>query len=313
VVGKSLESLRSSLPTDLQRSLRSDLSVKQLSNAVKMVSKGLSVLPAYWFAAGKNSSTSNATATPPPPTTTTTLPHPGTLKGWSVPLRKTGGRNHHGKITVRHRGGGFKRRIRLLDTHRKDDVMGVESWKVERIEHDPNRSGKIALLRGTESGGLRYILATERMETGSIICNKSSNSNNNSTSDGACLALKEIPLGSQIHSIESSPGRGGQLVRAAGTCATLVGKDLDGIRGSVRLPSGAIKKLLLTCRAVLGRVSNGDWQNRVIGKAGRSRNLGRRPTVRGVAMNAVDHPHGGGKGGRSKGKPTQSIWGWTCK
>ena len=103
------------------------------------------------------------------------------------------------------------------------------------------------------------------------------------------------------------------MVRSAGTCATLVGKDLDGVRGSVRLPSGANKKLLLACRAVIGRVGNIDWQNRVIGKAGRNRNLGRRPSVRGVAMNAVDHPHGGGKGGRSKGKPSQSIWGWVCK
>lgn len=222
-----------------------------------------------------------------------------------MPLRKTGGRNHHGKITVRHRGGGFKRRIRILDTERKDSAD--RSWIVERIEHDPNRSAKIALVRGKDSQEFKYILATERMKAGTII------NNNQGPQDGACMALKDIPLGSQIHSIECSPGRGGQLVRSAGTCATLVGKDLDGIKGSVRLPSGKTKKLLLSCRAVLGRVSNVEWQNRVIGKAGRSRNLGRRPTVRGVAMNAVDHPHGGGKGGRSKGKPSQSIWGWVCK
>ena len=258
-----------------------------------MVSKGLTnSLPSHWFINEINPLKIG-------------LPRPGALKGSSVPLRKTGGRNHHGKITVRHRGGGFKRRIRILDTDRKD--FGTEVWKVERIEHDPNRSGKIALVRSNQNQEFRYILATEKMQVGSVI------SNNQGPQDGACMALKDIPLGSQIHSIESSPGRGGQLVRAAGTSATLVGKDLDGIRGSVRLPSGSIKKLLLACKSVIGRVSNPEWQNRVIGKAGRNRNLGRRPTVRGVAMNAVDHPHGGGKGGRSKGKPTQSIWGWVCK
>lgn len=275
----------------LQSELKPDLTAKQLSSALKMVSKGMDTLPPHWFSS--------------PSLFSKELPRPGALKGWSVPLRKTGGRNHHGKITVRHRGGGFKRRIRILDTNRTD--FSTESWTVERIEHDPNRSGKIALVRGADSNNLRYILATEKMKPGSLI------SNTQGPQDGSCLSLKEIPLGSQIHSIESNPGRGGQLVRSAGTCATLVGKDLDGIRGSVRLPSGATKKLLLACRAVIGRVGNIDWQNRVIGKAGRSRNLGRRPTVRGVAMNAVDHPHGGGKGGRSKGKPSQSIWGWTCK
>ncbi len=283
--------MRTSLPVNLQSALKPDLTVKQLSSAVKMVSNGLSsTLPSHWFIK---------------PPVSDILPRPGALKGWSEPLRKTGGRNHHGKITVRHRGGGFKRRIRILDTARKD--FSSEAWKVERIEHDPNRSAKIALVRGQQSGELRYILATEKMQVDSIV------SNTQGPKDGACMSLKEIPLGSQIHSIESSPGRGGQLVRAAGTCATLVGKDLDGVKGSVRLPSGSIKKLLLTCRAVIGRVGNIDWQNRVIGKAGRNRNLGKRPTVRGVAMNAVDHPHGGGKGGRSKGKPTQSIWGWVCK
>lgn len=274
----------------MQNTLRPDLTEKQLSSAAKMVSKGFSNLPNHWFTIGH--------------LPIGQLPRPGALKGWSSPLRKTGGRNHHGKITVRHRGGGFKRRIRTLDIHRTEST---ENWKVERIEHDPNRSAKIALIRGEGTGELRYILATEKMENGTIL------SNSQGPQDGTCMTLKDIPLGSQIHSIESSPGRGGQLVRAAGTSATLAGKDLDGIRGSVRLPSGKIKKLFLTCRAVIGRVSNGDWQNRVIGKAGRNRNLGRRPTVRGVAMNAVDHPHGGGKGGRSKGKPTQSIWGWTCK
>lgn len=272
------------------------MTVKQLSSAVKMVSKGLQ-LPSHWFIDKMSSGDGDGSVS---------LPRPGALEGFSVPLRKTGGRNHHGKITVRHRGGGFKRRIRILDTDRQE--FGKEAWTVERIEHDPNRSAKIALVRSkTSSQALRYILATEKMQVGSVI------SNVHGPQDGACMSLKEIPLGSQIHSIESVPGRGGQLVRAAGTCATLVGKDLDGIKGSVRLPSGSIKKLLLTCRAVIGRVSNIDWQNRTIGKAGRTRNLGRRPTVRGVAMNAVDHPHGGGKGGRSKGKPTQSIWGWVCK
>ncbi len=283
------------MPVDLESTLKPEMTVKQLSSAVKMISKGLAgSLPSHWFLKKFN------------PLQITALPRPGALEGSSVPLRKTGGRNHHGKITVRHRGGGFKRRIRILDTARSKN-FSQEAWSVERIEHDPNRSAKIALVRGKSTQELRYILATEKMQIGTLV------SNTLGPQDGACMSLKEIPLGSQIHSIESVPGRGGQLVRAAGTCATLVGKDLDGVRGSVRLPSGSTKKLLLSCRAVIGRVGNIEWQNRVIGKAGRSRNLGRRPTVRGVAMNAVDHPHGGGKGGRSKGKPSQSIWGWVCK
>lgn len=296
--------MREKLPEELKSALRSDLNRKQLSGALKMVSRGLEwKVPLFWFTEGAKRAKMAVSEE---------LPRPGALEGWSIPLRKTGGRNHHGKITVRHRGGGYKRRIRILDTFRNAEEYcgGGDCWRVERIEHDPNRSAKIALIRGQGSANrhqFRYILATEKMQTGSIV------SNSRGPTDGACLSLKDIPLGSQIHSIESSPGRGGQLVRSAGTCATLVGKDLDGLRGSVRLPSGKIKKLLLTCRAVIGRVGNVDWQHRVIGKAGRMRNLGRRPVVRGVAMNAVDHPHGGGKGGRSKGKPTQSIWGWVCK
>jgi large subunit ribosomal protein L2 len=153
---------------------------------------------------------------------------------------------------------------------------------------------------------MRYVLATQAMAPGSAL-------SNDQALDGATLPLREIPLGTVIHNIECIPGRGGQLVKAAGTFATLVGKELDGVRGSVRLPSGSVKRLLLGCRATVGRVGNEEWQNRVLGRAGRVRRLGRRPKVRGVAMNAVDHPHGGGKGGRGKGKPSQSLWGWTCK
>ncbi len=267
--------------------LKSDLRPKQVKAASKMHSLGLQ-LPSYWL---KHQ---------PIPA----IPKPGALPGHTVSLRKTGGRNHHGKITVRHRGGGFRRRIRLLDTKRQN-LPASEGWRIVRLEHDPNRSAQIALTRN-KAGEMRYVLATQSMTPGAIL-------SNDQAVDGATLSLKEIPLGSAIHNIECIPGRGGQLVRAAGTFATLVGKDLDGVRGSIRLPSGSIKKLLLGCRATVGRVGNAEWQNRVLGSAGKVRRLGRRPKVRGVAMNAVDHPHGGGKGGRGKGKPSQSIWGWTCK
>lgn len=231
------------------------------------------------------------------------IPPRGCVKELSMAKRKGGGRNHHGKITVRHIGGGFKRRIRLLDTSRKSP----NAQKIIRLEHDPNRSGKIALLRDTVTGEFSYVLACQGMEKDMLI--------NNSAMQlpGATLPLAEIALGSTIHNVEIRPGAGGQLVRSAGTHASLLGKDPDNKFCTIKLPSGKTKKVLMCCRATIGAVSNPDWHLRVIGKAGRNRNLGIRPTVRGVAMNPIDHPHGGGKGGRSKGTHSQSPWGKICK
>jgi len=271
--------------------LKSELTSKQLSAALHMLQRGVSPLPEHWFV---------------PPTTQLALPRPGALEGHSTPLRKTGGRNHHGKITVRHRGGGRKRRIRILDRVRQ--VADDAEWRVERLEHDPNRSAKIALVRVSQGGceSFRYVLAAEGMDVGATL----------RTGPGTTAPLQNTPLGTLIHNVETRPGCGGVLVRAAGTFATLVGKDSDqgGVsRVTVRLPSGRSIKLPGLCRASLGRVGNVTWGQRVLGTAGRVRRLGRRPKVRGVAMNAVDHPHGGGKGGRGKGKPSQSLWGWVCK
>ncbi len=231
------------------------------------------------------------------------IPPKGCVKELSVSLRKKGGRNHHGKITVRHRGGGFKRRIRLVDTIRGSSNPQV----VIRIEHDPNRSAKIALVRDKVTGVFSYILASQDMKEGMVI------ESNKMQLSGATLKLSYMAVGTTIHNVEITPGKGGQLVRSAGTHATLVGKDPGNKFCTIKLPSGKTKKVLLSCRATIGIVSNPDWHLRVIGKAGRNRNLGIRPTVRGVAMNPIDHPHGGGKGGRSKGRPSQSPWGKICK
>jgi large subunit ribosomal protein L2 len=230
------------------------------------------------------------------------IPRKGCHPELSIALRKKGGRNHHGKITCRHRGGGFKRRIRLLDTKRTSN--GV--LKVIRLEHDPNRSAKIALVQDSE-GTLSYLLAWDGAKAGDSI------ENSGLQLSGSTRPLSQIAIGTIIHNIEVLPGRGGQLCRSAGTKAVLVGHDPDGRYCSVKLPSGKIRKVLLTCRATIGSVGNSEWHLRVIGKAGRNRNLGWRPTVRGVAMNQNDHPHGGGKGGRSKGIPSQSPWGKICK
>lgn len=175
---------------------------------------------------------------------------------------------------------------------------------VVRIEHDPNRSAKIALVRDTETRQLSYVLAWDGCKEGDVVTPTGQH-------PGSTMALRDIALGTTIHNIENRPGQGGQLCRSAGCKAVLVGK--EGLFGSVKLPSGVIRKVNLDCRATIGVVSNPEWHLRVIGKAGRSRNLGIRPTVRGVAMNANDHPHGGGKGGKSKGKPSQSPWGKICK
>jgi ribosomal protein L2 len=234
------------------------------------------------------------------------------VKALSVAKRKTGGRNYTGSICTRRIGGGFKRRIRLLDTHKRTENEQV----VVRVEHDPNRSAKLMLLQDTVTKRLSYRIAVDGVEAGAKIVDTPHNHADPkplSTEPGASLPLRLIPLGTRIHDIEVCHGGGAKLVRAAGTHATLVGHLPDRPHSLVKLPSGATKTLASNCRASIGTVGNATWHLRVIGKAGRSRNLGVRPHVRGVAMNAVDHPHGGGKGGRGKGKPSQSPWGKVCK
>lgn len=232
------------------------------------------------------------------------------VQALSVAKRKTGGRNHTGTICTRRIGGGFKRRIRLLDRHKKTET----EQKVIRLEHDPNRSAKLMLLQDSNTKRLSYRIAADGIQPGqSIVDTVNKDEKPKSTEIGSCLPLKLIPLGTRIHDIETKPLGGGKLVKAAGTHATLVGHIAERPYSLVKLPSGQTKQVHSECRASIGTVGNSEWHLRVIGKAGRNRNLGIRPHVRGVAMNAVDHPHGGGKGGRGKGKPSQSPWGKVCK
>jgi large subunit ribosomal protein L2 len=214
------------------------------------------------------------------------------------PKRRTNGRNNHGKITVRHRGGGHKRAYRLIDFRRNKD--GVPA-KVASIQYDPNRTARIALLHYVD-GEKRYILSPAGLEVGTTVVSGPGSP----PEVGNCLPMTDIPLGSPIHAVEMQPGRGAALCRSAGTKATLVARDGDWAQ--LNLPSGEIRRVPSRCRATIGEVGNADHMNIVLGKAGRSRWLGRRPTVRGTAMNPVDHPHGGGegrtKGGRHPVSPT---------
>jgi len=206
------------------------------------------------------------------------------------PNRRKGGRNHHGKITARHRGGGHKRAYRLIDFRRnKDNVPAV----VDSVQYDPNRSARIALLHYVD-GEKRYILAPEGLSRGDRV----QSGDEAPPTVGNCLPLKRIPLGTQVHNIELQPGRGGQLCRSAGVSATLAAREADWAQ--ITLPSGEIRRVPANCRATVGRLSNPDHMGIVYGKAGRKRWLGRRPHVRGTAMNPIDHPHGGGEG-RTKG------------
>lgn len=215
----------------------------------------------------------------------------------TAPKKKTGGRNNLGRITCRHRGGGHKRRLRLIDFRReKEDIPA----KVETIEYDPNRSAHIALL-AYRDGEKRYILAPLGMKVGDIV----QNGDKARFKPGNCMALKSMPLGSIIHNIEVYPGRGAQVVRSAGLSAQLMAR--SGGYATVKLPSGEVRLFNVQCKATFGTVSNSFHNLRVEGKAGRNRWKGIRPTVRGVAMNPVDHPHGGGEG-RSKGNIPQTPW-----
>jgi len=221
-------------------------------------------------------------------------------KSLVVNLNKTGGRNSRGKITVRHRGGGAKRKYRIIDFKRnKDGVPG----KVAAIEYDPNRTANIALIHYVD-GEKRYILAPHGLKVGDTI----ESGENADIKVGNSLPLRNIPVGTTVHNIELVPGKGGQLARAAGAEAQLMGK--EGKYATLRLPSGEFRLVLLDCRATIGQVGNLDHENVTIGKAGRSRHLGRRPSVRGSAMNPVDHPHGGGEGRAPIGRPTPvTPWG----
>lgn len=206
------------------------------------------------------------------------------------PKRRTGGRNNQGKITVRHRGGGHKRRYRSVDFRRnKDGVPGV----VASIQYDPNRTARIALLHYVD-GEKRYILAADGLKVGDTVLSGSGSP----PTVGNCLPLAEIPVGTVVHNIELQAGRGGVMCRSAGVKATLAARDADWAQ--INLPSGEIRRLPSACRATIGSMGNSEHMNIVLGKAGRKRWLGRRPHVRGTAMNPIDHPHGGGEG-RTKG------------
>jgi large subunit ribosomal protein L2 len=220
-------------------------------------------------------------------------------KSLVVKLKKHSGRNNQGRITTRHRGGGAKRAYRLIDFKR--NKLGVPA-KVAAIEYDPNRSARIALLHYLD-GEKRYIIAPLGLKVGDkVMAGPESD-----IKPGNALPLKNIPTGTTIHNIELTKGRGGQMVRGAGAGAQLMAKEGD--YALIRLPSGEQRKVHILCMATIGQVGNVDHENRNIGKAGRSRHMGRRPTVRGSAMNPRDHPHGGGEGRAPIGGQPQTPWG----
>ncbi len=218
-------------------------------------------------------------------------------------LTKTGGRNNHGRITARRRGGGHKRSYRMIDFRRRHfDIAAI----VERIEYDPNRSAFIALIN-YEDGTQSYILAPQRLNIGDkIISGEQVDSK-----PGNAAPMKNIPIGTIIHNLEMKPGKGGQIARSAGSFAQLVGR--DGAYAIVKLSSGEQRLIHGDCMATIGAVSNPDQKNIKLAKAGRNRWLGRRPSVRGVAMNPVDHPHGGGEGKTSGGRHPVTPWGKSTK
>lgn len=214
-------------------------------------------------------------------------------------LRKTGGRNNTGRITVWHHGGGHKRRYRLIDFKRRKFDQNA---KVERLEYDPNRTAFIALIR-YEDGEQSYILAPQRLAVGdNVVAGEKVD-----VKPGNAMMLKNVPVGTIVHNVELKPGKGGQIARSAGTYVQLVGRDQG--YAQLRLASGELRVVRGECMASIGAVSNPDQQNINFGKAGRKRWLGVRPTVRGVAMNPIDHPHGGGEGRTSGGRHPVTPWG----
>ncbi|MBN1205599.1 MAG: 50S ribosomal protein L2 [Myxococcaceae bacterium] len=226
-------------------------------------------------------------------------------KSLTEPLKRSGGRNVHGHITRRHQGGGHKRRYRVIDFKRRDKD-GVPA-KVAAVEYDPNRTANIALLHYAD-GEKRYILAPVGLAVGDTLFAGP----NADIRPGNCLPLLNIPVGTIIHSVELKPGRGAQIIRSAGTSGQLMAK--EDRYAQVRLPSGAVRRVLIECRATVGQLGNIEHEIIRIGKAGKSRWLGIRPTVRGLAMNPVDHPHGGGEGKSGQGNPHPvSPWGKKTK
>ncbi|MDP9025219.1 MAG: 50S ribosomal protein L2 [Candidatus Eremiobacteraeota bacterium] len=213
--------------------------------------------------------------------------------------KKHSGRNNNGHITVRHKGGGTRKQYRIIDFKRSKDAIPA---KVATIEYDPNRSARIALLH-YKDGEKRYILAPLGLKVGDTV-------ESGAAADikpGNCLPIKNIPVGTVIHNIELRPGQGGKLVRSAGVSAQLMAKEDD--YSQIRMPSGEVRRILVVCRATIGQLGNIEHENQVIGKAGRSRHLGKRPSVRGIAMNPVDHPHGGGEARSTSGRPPTTPWG----
>ena len=215
------------------------------------------------------------------------------------PLTKTGGRNSRGRVTCRHRGGGHKRRFRLIDFKRDKYTIPAT---VASIEYDPNRSARIALLH-YHDGEKRYILAPLELGVGDVV----SSGDNVEIKPGNALPLRNIPVGTVIHNVELKPKKGAQLIRSAGSFGQLMAK--EGKYAQVKFPSNEVRMVLLDCYATIGQVSNIDHENRTLGKAGKTRWLGRRPKVRGVAMNPVDHPLGGGEGRSSGGRHPVTPWG----
>ena len=220
-------------------------------------------------------------------------------KSLTVSLKKAAGRNAHGHISVRHRGGGEKRKYRVIDMKR--DKIGV-AGRIEAVEYDPNRSARIALVQ-YEDGEKRYIIAVNGMKVGDRILSSS----DAELTRGNALPLSDIPVGTQIHNIELQPGRGAQMARSAGASAQLMAK--EGERAQVRLPSGEVRIVSTRCVATIGQVGNLDHGLVKLGKAGRKRHMGIRPTVRGSVMNPRDHPHGGGEGKAPIGGQPQTPWG----
>ncbi len=213
--------------------------------------------------------------------------------------KRRGGRNVYGRMTVRHQGGGHKRRLRIIDFQRKKD--GIPA-KVARLEYDPNRSANLALLHYVD-GEKAYILAPLGLRPG----DKVESGPGSDIKPGNAMPLREIPVGTVVHNVELKPGRGGQLARSAGVTAQFVAR--EGHYGHIRLPSGEVRLIHLDCRATIGQVGNVEHENQESGKAGRKRHLGVRPTVRGVATNPADHPHGGGEGKAPTGRHPVSPWG----
>jgi large subunit ribosomal protein L2 len=225
-------------------------------------------------------------------------------KSLTAPLSKKAGRNNNGRITTRHQGGGHKRRYRVVDFKRRKD--GVPA-KVATIEYDPNRSARIALLHYAD-GAKSYILQPKGLKVGDVV----TSGPGSDIKPGCALALKDIPVGTTVHAVELQPGKGAALARSAGTSIQLMGK--EGGYAILRMPSSEMRRVLITCRATIGEVGNADHGNIKVGKAGRKRWLGVRPTVRGTVMNPVDHPHGGGEGkNKSAGRHPVTPWGVPTK